>query len=593
MDPQCLHDLIEGYLERRLTDGDCAALNQALRDSSEARLQFWEQIYQHALLAELLAESRGRDLAAEESLLRVAELRCPAGPAPRRHPTRRWRVSLVAALVLVGISAWLLRSIPMPTSPSESGNGVAARLIDLQGEVFISDGPARVAAWAGQILHPGQEVQTGPEGSAVVRFDDSSRIELHPDTAVRLLDSRPTDSAQADKRLFLVKGLVNANVGGKALILRTLQADLLAPRGRFSSTTLLDETRVEMEEGSATLARVGEQEGIEIRSGTYSVAAGEPGIVRTAPMLPTGTVPAAILTESSGPVVGMAVLTDGPTLAYSCATGQVKLWSLITRRPRGVLEGPPRKVLALAVAPDGNRLAVGYEPTRGQRDGLIIVWDGRKQKPLHILDIHRRVQSLTFTPDSQSLALTTGERSLRGTLVWDLGDSRERLQLGDRTSASAPVALAPDGRTLATGGRDGLIRLHDIQTGRPVGVLAGHQREVQSLAFQPSGDLLASGSRDGTIRLWSVNSLSEVRSLSGKFNEVRCLTFSPDGQTLASGHAGIAILWDANSGTQRTALRAHKFAISSILYLPDGRTLATAGWDRTVKLWDLHPAFPN
>ena len=81
-----------------------------------------------------------------------------------------------------------------------------------------------------------------------------------------------------------------------------------------------------------------------------------------------------------------------------------------------------------------------------------------------------------------------------------------------------------------------------------------------------------------------------IRTATGKFNEVRCLAFSPDGQTLASGHAGIALLWDVATGTQRTALRAHKFAVTAILYLPDGQTLATAGWDGTVKLWDLHPA---
>ncbi len=590
MDAGRLHDLFEAHLERRLTPDDRAALDETLRSSREARVLFWEHVHQHAILCELLAEARGRTLAAEEVL---ADL-CPPEKVPRRRTARRFALAAAVILFAIGLGAWLRPGLS-PDDPEADTGSPLARLVDLRGDVFIVAERGRVAAFAGQIVRPGEEVGTGESSSVVVRYDDSSRLELNSETSVRLLEHDVVlDESSADKRVFLMKGALFANVApgssGRPMQFSTSQADLIAPRARFSSTSLLGETRIEMEAGSAHLARNGERRSIEIHTGTYAIAASESEVYRPAPMLPAGTEPAVVLADGSGPIHALAVLHDGPTLAYGCSNGQVKLWDVITRRQRGVIKSEHRRAISLAAAPDGRTLAVGYEPGKLPRDGITAVWDTRKLRRLHTFDGLRRVQAMSFTGDSRSLALVSGEKNPRGVLVWDRGDSRERLQLGDRVAPAVTLAVSPDGRTLAVGGRDGVIRLWDLNTGRPQGRLVGHTRDVQSLAFQPGGELLASGSRDGTIRFWSLADGQSIRTATGKFNEVRCLAFSPDGSTLASGHAGIALLWDVTSATQRTALRAHKFAITSLLYLPDGRTLATAGWDGTVKLWDLHPA---
>ena len=60
----------------------------------------------------------------------------------------------------------------------------------------------------------------------------------------------------------------------------------------------------------------------------------------------------------------------------------------------------------------------------------------------------------------------------------------------------------PDGKRLASAGRDRAIWLWDLATGQEVARLEGHTNYVFSLAFSPDGTSLVSGSGDGTVRIW-------------------------------------------------------------------------------------------
>jgi len=139
------------------------------------------------------------------------------------------------------------------------------------------------------------------------------------------------------------------------------------------------------------------------------------------------------------------------------------------------------------------------------------------------------------------------------------------------------VAFSPTGEIIASGSDDKSVRLWNVNSGKQMKLIEGHESSVYAVAFSPTGEIIASGSDDKTVRLWNVQSGKQIAVLTGNLGSVHTVAFEPiNGRYLvAAGAAGRLQFWDHHSG--KTFLYRYNFAPGAWLdLLPDGRFDASA-----------------
>jgi WD40 repeat protein len=172
-------------------------------------------------------------------------------------------------------------------------------------------------------------------------------------------------------------------------------------------------------------------------------------------------------------------------------------------KPQRHLQGDIGAITSLAFSPDGAYLAGG-----GQ-EGTIYLWDLHSGKMRTELEHPgKRVASLAFSPDNRTLAVALlpeeeSEDEPCPLLLYAVPSGEVARALGGHgTKGTRCIAFAPDGRTLASGGDDGAMKLWDVHRGRERTAVEWHLDSVCAVAFSPDGLTVASASFDGSIKLW-------------------------------------------------------------------------------------------
>jgi WD40 repeat protein len=210
--------------------------------------------------------------------------------------------------------------------------------------------------------------------------------------------------------------------------------------------------------------------------------------------------------------------------------------------------------------------------------------------------------SVSYSPDGRTLAVAAQDDvTAGGTAAGEaLLDSRTGRLVRTLLGSGEPVngvAVSPDGKHVAgvTGAFESEhpeVFLWDMATGEAVWNSRADAGPLFSVAYAPDGRTLAVGGRapDGaSVTLWDAASGALVRTFP-QGETALSVAYAPDGKTLVSGGLnGTLKVWDPASGALRASLPGARspLGVFSVAVAPDGRHIAAASDEGTVKLIEM------
>lgn len=284
-----------------------------------------------------------------------------------------------------------------------------------------------------------------------------------------------------------------------------------------------------------------------------------------------------------GGIASVHFSPDGKRLVTGGGDQKVRVWNVADGKQAHECTGPTSFTCAVRFSPDGKTIAAGgYETGAANLIYLINAETGGEvaRLPGHPTGGIRR---LAFTPDGKHLVSGGFDGYVR---VWDLASHREVRGFKVEAGTVYGLSLSPDGKLLATAGRDGL-RVWDMATGNELPREGMNKHSCVAVTFAPDGKLVASGDGE-SVKLWEVATGKEVQAIKGFKGELSQLVFSNDGKILyTASYDHMVRMWETRTGKLVHEIEAHTGWVWGLALSADEKTLATCSVDTKLLCWDL------
>lgn len=262
----------------------------------------------------------------------------------------------------------------------------------------------------------------------------------------------------------------------------------------------------------------------------------------------------------------------------------------------------PVPVTALAFTPDGNSIVAA-----GHREVTVWSLDGKLTKRLRTRT--ERAYAFAFLPGGL-LVVAGGNPGREGDVrIYNLDAKGKKIgdatmldgvedpsvlvaKLADSDDSMLCLAVSMDGKRLAAGGCDRIVRLWDLSAGpakaKLLQSIENHADWVHDVAFSHDGKYLATASRDKTAKLWDVKLGESIVTETDHQQPVTGVAFNKDDSEVWSVGADRKLLVWKTSGDGKgdKSYGGHTDAILKIAVHDKSGIVATASADKTVRLWD-------
>jgi WD40 repeat protein len=280
----------------------------------------------------------------------------------------------------------------------------------------------------------------------------------------------------------------------------------------------------------------------------------------------------------TGPVTCVAYSPDGQHIVSGSQDRTVRVWDALTGQTTVEFRRHLKSVHTVAFSPDGKMIVsaslqevIVWSPSAGQAVSL------QHNAPPQT----EAKTSVAFSPDGASIA--TGEvvvsRDGRNHLVkvWEISSGKLLLSLEGYRDVITHIAFSRKGKYLATASLDQSVKVWDTTTGKE-NLTLHEEAAVLGVTISPDSLRIASGSKDGTVKIWAPPGNEPLTLLPGQSSQwgFRNVVFSPNGQHVAAswGSAldgrGAVIIWDIMKGTNLKRLDSCGYRVE---WSPDGKYL--------------------
>jgi|GEM_PF-1780479 len=244
-------------------------------------------------------------------------------------------------------------------------------------------------------------------------------------------------------------------------------------------------------------------------------------------------------------------------------------------------------VTFLIVSGSSNNPVAGQVITPGPKITPTFTLPNKTADPVIFGNPINQVNALDLSPDGKIIAAGYDNNIIR---LWNAENGQELSNLFGHQQAVTGVDFSSDGKQLVSCSADNTLRLWTIPDGKLIRTFDGHTAQVNSCHFINNDTAILSLSEDKTRKLWSVATNDPPVSVTVENEQLnRGNLFSPDGSIVVSLKEDYSLVFnDTTKNSEIDTINFFGSGVQSGAFNPKNTNqIAICLDDGTIRLWDL------
>ncbi|KAF8335837.1 guanine nucleotide binding protein beta subunit [Cantharellus anzutake] len=295
-----------------------------------------------------------------------------------------------------------------------------------------------------------------------------------------------------------------------------------------------------------------------------------------------------------GWVTAIAASSENPDILLTASRDKTIIVWHLTRsdseygRPKKILTGHTHFVSDIVISSDGQfALSSSWDRT-------LRLWDlNTGLTTRHFIGHTGDVLSVSFSADNRQIVSGSRDRTIK---LWNtLGECKFDIKEEGHTEWVSCVRFSPNQNNpvIVSCGWDKVVKVWELSRCKLRTNHYGHTGYINTISVSPDGSLAASGGKDGITMLWDLNDGKHLYSLEAG-DTVNALVFSPNRYWLCAATSSCIKIFDLESKSIVDELKPDYLEVGpntrepeciSLAWSTDGQTLFGGFTDHYVRVW--------